>query len=79
MLEWIRIRDDVTCEVYYKLWDENVSKYVAGINKVGSRFRVQILDHAPFHAKKLQIAKDAGEHIYEQVCVGNNYATSKTA
>ncbi len=67
MLEWIRIRDDVTCEVYYKLWDENISKYVAQINEIDKRYRVQILDHAPFHAKRLKIAKMAGEHIYEQV------------
>lgn len=77
MLEWIRIRDEVTCEVYYKLWDENVSQYVARINEINKRFRVQILDHAPFHTSRLKVAKEAGQHIYEQTCIGNNYATPK--
>ncbi len=72
MLEWIRIRDDVTCEVYHKLWDHNLSMYVARINEVDKRYRVQILDHVPFHAKRLKVAKLAGEHIYEQVCTGVN-------
>jgi len=66
MLEWIRIRDDVTCEVYYKLWDENLNEFVATINQVDRRYRVRILDHAPFHAARLQVAKEAGQHIYEQ-------------
>jgi arabinogalactan endo-1,4-beta-galactosidase len=43
MLEWIRIRDEVTCEVYYKLWDENISKYVIQINEVDKIYKVQIL------------------------------------
>jgi len=65
MLEWTKIRDEVTCEVYYKLWDENLSEFVAQINKVGIRFRVQILDHVPFHAARLKVAKEVGQHIYE--------------
>lgn len=67
MLEWVKIRDEVTCEVYYKLWDENLSKYVATINQVDKQFRVQILDHAPYHTKRLKTAKLSGEHIYEHV------------
>lgn len=70
MLEWTKIRDEVTCEVYYKLWDENLSKFVAQINKAGMRFRIQILDHVPFHTTRLQVAKEAGQHIYEQTCIG---------
>ena len=69
MLEWNRIRDEVTCEVYYKLWDENQHKYVAQIHQVDRRYRVRILDHAPFHTARLQVAKDAGQHIYEQTFV----------
>jgi hypothetical protein len=69
MLEWVKIRDEVTCEVYYKLWDDNISKYVAQINQVGRLFRVQILDHAPFHTKRLKLAKTSGEHIYEHTGV----------
>lgn len=69
MLEWIRIRDDVTCEVYYKLWDENKSDYVIQINEVDNRYKVQILNHAPFHVKRLKVAKEASQHIYEQIGV----------
>lgn len=79
MLEWIRIRDEVTCEVYYKLWDENISKYVIQINEVDRVYKVQILDHKPFHVKRLKVAKEASQHIYEHACVGTYYATSKTA
>jgi len=78
MLEWIRIRDEVTCEVYYKLWDENISKYVIQINEVDRVYKVQILDHKPFHVKRLKVAKEASQHIYEHACVGTYYATSKT-
>ena len=70
MLEWVKIRDEITCEVYYKLWDENLSKYVVTIRKIDKLYKIQILDHAPFHAKSLKIAKLGGEHIYEQTCVG---------
>lgn len=68
MLEWNRIRDENTCEVYYKLYDEYRADYVATINKVDYRFRVQILDHAPFHAKSVKVAKEVGQLIYEQTC-----------
>jgi len=68
MLEWIRIRDERTTEVYYKLFDENLSKYVAIINKPDTHYRAQILDHAPFHTKSLKIAKDGCKLIYEQTC-----------
>ena len=77
MLEWIKIRDEVTCEVYYKLWDENISKYVIQINEVDKVYKVQILDHVPFHVKRLKVAKTASQHIYEQI--GANNATPKTA
>lgn len=77
MLEWIKIRDEVTCEVYYKLWDENLSKYVIQINEVNKVYKVQILNHVPFHVKRLKVAKTASQHIYEQIGVNN--ATPKTA
>lgn len=78
MLEWTRIRDEVTCEIYYKLWDENISKYVIQINEVDKVYKVQILDHKPFHVKRLKVAREASQHIYEHACVGTYYATSKT-
>lgn len=68
-LEWIKIRDEVTCEVYHRLWDHNLSKYVIQINEVDKLYRVQILDHVPFHTKRLKIAKTASQHIYEQIGV----------
>lgn len=67
MLEWIKIRDDVTCEVYYRLYNHVLSEFVASIHQIDKMFRVQILDHAPFHAKRLKVAKLSGEHIYQQV------------
>jgi hypothetical protein len=67
MLEWIKIRDEVTCEVYYKLWDENLAKYVIQINEVNKVYKVQILNHHPFHVKRLKVAKEASQHIYEQI------------
>ena len=67
MLEWIKIRDYMTCEVYYKLWDENLQRYVIEIHQVDKQFKVQILDHKPFHAKRLGVAKTASQHIYEQI------------
>jgi hypothetical protein len=69
MLEWIRIRDEVTCEVYHKLWDENLSKYVIQINEVDKVYKVQILNHQPFHVKRLKVAKEASQHIYENIGV----------
>ena len=68
MLEWIKIRDSNTCEVYHELYDHNISKTVITIREVDKRYRIQILDHAPFHTKKLKIAKQASQHIYEQTC-----------
>lgn len=68
ILEWVKIRDEVTCEVYHKLWDPNLSKYVAVINQVGKVYRVKILDHVPFHTNRLKTAKVSGAHIYEQTC-----------
>lgn len=71
MLEWMTIRDEVTCEVYYKLWDENLLRYVVEIHNDHNAYRVQILDHAPFRVKKLRLAKSASQHIYEQIGVYN--------
>jgi len=76
MLEWIKIRDEVTCEVYYKLWDENISKYVIQINGVDKVYKVQILDHKSFHVKRLKVAKEASQHIYEHACAGAYYEPS---
>jgi hypothetical protein len=68
MLQWIKIRDPETCEVYHELYDHNLQKTVAWINNIDKMYRVQILDHAPFHSKKLNIAKSAGQHVYEHTC-----------
>lgn len=69
MLEWFRIRDETTCEVYHEMYDHLVEKTVLTIHEIGGKYRVQILDHVPFHAKTLKVAKSAGQHIYEQMCV----------
>lgn len=69
MIEWFRIRDEVTCEVYHEMYDHFTNKTVLTIREVKKRYRVQLLDHAPFHTKTLRVAKQAGQHIYEQVCV----------
>ena len=69
MLEWLRIRDEVTCEVYHDLYDHNIQKTVITIRKVDTRYRVKILDHMPFHTKSVKVAKQASQHIYEQTCV----------
>lgn len=68
MLEWIKIRDEETCEVYHELYDHNVSDTVVTIRQGKRQFRVQILDRVPFHTKKLNTAKSASQHIYEQTC-----------
>jgi hypothetical protein len=67
MLKWISHRDEVTCKVIHRLWDDNISKYVVQINKVDKRYRIQILDHVPYHTKQLINAKRGSQHIYEQV------------
>lgn len=67
MLEWERVRDETTCEVYHRLWDHALMKYVIHINEVDKVYRVQILDHVPFHVKRLGVAKTASQHIYEQI------------
>jgi len=69
MLEWLKIRDEVTCEVYHRLWDHNLSQYVIHIDQVDKVYRVCILDHQPFHVKRLKVAKEASQHIYEQIGV----------
>ena len=66
MLEWIKNRDENTCEVSHTLWDHVLSKPVVWINKVDALYRVQILDHAPFHTRRLNVAKTSSKHIYEQ-------------
>ena len=73
MLEWVRIRDETTCEVYHRLWDHNLSKYVVWISESNKQYCVQILDHMPFHTTRLKVAKEAGQHIYEQVCAETRY------
>jgi|688.fasta_scaffold1896497_2 hypothetical protein len=65
MLEWTKIRDGVTCEIYYKLWDKNLQKYVVQINQINKRFRVQISDHVPFDVARLKVAKEVGQLIHE--------------
>lgn len=70
MLEWIRTRDNNTCEVYFDLYDHNISRVVINVRKIDKRYRVEILDHKPFHVKSLKVAKEAGQHIYEQTCCG---------
>lgn len=67
MLEWIKIRDEVTCEVYHRLRDHNLDKDVVFVNNVNKQYRVQVLDHVPFHTSKLKLAKEVGQLIYEQV------------
>lgn len=66
MLEWTRIRDDNTCEVYYRLYNHDLTDYVAEIHKDNYRYRVQILDHVPYTAKCVQVAKESAEYIYVQ-------------
>lgn len=68
MLEWIKIRDEETCEVYHELYDHNVSDTVITIRQDKNQYRVQILDRMPFHTKRLNTAKNASLHIYEQTC-----------
>ena len=67
MLEWIRVRDEDTCEVYHRLHDHNLEKDVVFVNQVNKQYRVQVLDHVPFHTSKLKLAKEVGQLIYEQV------------
>jgi len=64
MIEWIKIRDEVTCEVYHKLLDNSTGQYVCTINKPNKLYQVQILDHVPWHARKLNDAKAVAEKIY---------------
>lgn len=66
MLEWIRIRDDNTCEVYYRLYNHDITDYVATIHKADYRYKVQIMDHVPYTTKSVNIAKTSCEHIYVQ-------------
>lgn len=68
MLQWEKIRDNNTCEVYYVLhdWLESNS-IVATIHKVGYRFKCQILNHQPYHCLKLKVAQGATQKIYEEV------------
>ena len=68
MLEWIKIRDEETCEVYHELYDHNVSDTVVTIRQDKRQYRVQILNRVPFHTKRLNVAKSASQHIYEQTC-----------
>lgn len=71
MLEWIKNRDEDTCEVFHTLWNPNLSKPVVWIRKVDNLYEVQILDHTPFHAKRLNIAMSSSKHIYEQTGITN--------
>ncbi len=64
MIEWIKIRDEVTCEVYHRLLDSVTGQYVCTINKPNKLYQVQILDHVPWHARKLNDAKAVAEKIY---------------
>lgn len=68
MLEWIKSRDEVTCEVYNDLYDHNLARMVINIRKIDKLYRVEILDHVPFHTRSLKLAKEVGQHVYEQTC-----------
>jgi len=65
MLEWKKHRDERTCEIIHTLYDENKQDSVVVVRKVGSKYRVQILDHVPFHTQTLKVALRSGKHIYE--------------
>lgn len=68
MLEWIRHRDEVTCEVYFTLYDHMRQDTVITVRSAPKGYKVQILNHVPFHTKSVKVAKSAGQHIYEQTC-----------
>ena len=65
MLEWKKHRHETTCEIIHTLYDENKQDSVAVVRKIGSRYRVKILDHAPFHTDTLRVALQTGKHVYE--------------
>ena len=67
MIEWIKIRDEVTCEVYHKLLDNVSGQYVCIITKPQKMYQVQILNHVPWHARKLNDAKAVAEKIYVSI------------
>jgi len=63
-LRWERIRDDETCEVYHKMYDTLINKYVAEIHKAKRGYQVQILDRVPWKRRTLKSAKIDCEFIY---------------
>ena len=65
MLEWKKHRDEITCEIIHTLYDEIKEDSVVVVRKVGSRYRVKILDHVPFHTATLKVALQTGKHVYE--------------
>ena len=67
MLEWIKIRDEVTCEVYHRLLDHNIGQYVCMITKPHKVYKVQVLNHVPWHASRLASAKAVAEKVYSGV------------
>ena len=64
MIEWVRIRHEVTCEIYHKLLDNASGQYVCTITKPQKMYRVQILNHVPWHARNLKDAKAVAEKFY---------------
>jgi hypothetical protein len=63
-LRWERIRDEETTEVYHKMYDAVIQKYVAVIHKATKGYRVQIKENVPWTRRTLKSAKKDCEFVY---------------
>jgi hypothetical protein len=60
---WKRIRDDRGF-VYYEGWVDFKVILICPNDHYKKKWKVQILDHSPFHRRTLKSAKKEAEHIY---------------
>lgn len=63
-LRWERIRNEETTEVYHKMYDSVINKYVAEIHKADKGYQVKIKENAPWKRRSLRSAKNDCEFVY---------------
>lgn len=67
MLQWERVRDPNTCEVYHRLYDPSKDRFVAFINKEGYYYLGRIGAQNPILSKKVHVLKKSIQKIYEDL------------
>ena len=66
IFRWFKDRDEKTTEIKHYLENECGERF-AVIDRPSQKYRVRILNHAPFHTKTLKAAKSSGHFIFTEL------------